>query len=369
MRKLKIVQVLPELNTGGVERGTIELGNFLAAQGHESVVISNGGAQEDILIDGGSRHIRMPVHRKSWQSLLQVRPMRSLLLREKPDVVHYRSRIPGWITYLAWRKIPDQRRPLLISTVHGFNSVNKYSEIMTRGEKVIAVSDSVRDYIVKNYVKLDADRVTVIHRGVDEKEYFPDFKPSEAWWRSWYEQFPHTKGKKWFTLPGRITRLKGHEAFIDFIASSDRGCHGLIVGGVHPKKKAYDEELRRMVKERGLSERITFTGNRTDLREILSASSVVFSLSTKPESFGRTTLEALALGTPVIGYDHGGVGEILEHCFPAGKIPLDQQSFPNDLWQSVLSAKITGTEKFTLRAMLEKTLALYGESGSLTGVV
>ena len=136
---MKVMQVLPELNSGGVERGTLEVADFLVKQGHEALVVSNGGRQVEKLEESGARHIAMPVHRKSLSSLFQVRPFRKLLEQEKPDILHIRSRVPGWIAYLAWRKMDKTTRPRLVSTVHGFYSVNRYSAVMTKGERVSPV--------------------------------------------------------------------------------------------------------------------------------------------------------------------------------------------------------------------------------------
>ena len=138
---MKIIQLIPELNSGGVERGTLEIARALVAAGHESVVISNGGRMVAQLEAEGTRHILLPIHRKSLGSLWQIRPLRKIIQQEQADILHVRSRIPAWLTHLALRKIAVKDRPALISTVHGFYSVNRYSEIMTRADRVIAVSD------------------------------------------------------------------------------------------------------------------------------------------------------------------------------------------------------------------------------------
>ena len=137
--KLKVIQILPELNTGGVEKGTVELASFLASKNHLSQVVSNGGRMVTKLTNEGSRHHQMPIHRKSLLSILQVPKLRKLFAKEKPDVIHVRSRMPAWLTWFAWRSLQHSKRPKLVSTIHGFYSVNGYSKIMTMGEKVICV--------------------------------------------------------------------------------------------------------------------------------------------------------------------------------------------------------------------------------------
>ena len=116
MKKLTVVQTLPALNAGGVERGTLEIGRALVAAGHRSIVISNGGRLVAQLEAEGSEHITLPVHKKSLASLLQVSAFRKIIADIKPDILHARSRVPAWIAWLAWRKLPTNNRPHFVST-------------------------------------------------------------------------------------------------------------------------------------------------------------------------------------------------------------------------------------------------------------
>lgn len=358
---MKIIQILPELNAGGVERGTLELGKFLCENGHESLVISNGGRLVPQLEAEGSRHITLPVHKKRLRSLAQIKVLRRILETEQPDILHLRSRMPAWLAYLAWRKLHPAKRPRLITTVHGFYSVNAYSKIMTRGERVICVSNSVREYVLKNYPDVPKEKLTVIHRGVDPTQYHPAYRPDPAWLNRWQHEHPQLAGKFLITLPGRITRLKGHSDLMEILTRLPENVHGLIAGGAAPRKEDYLAELEAATRERGLAQRLHFLGHRNDLREILAISDVVLSLTQKPESFGRTTLEALCLGTPVLGYDHGGVGEILDACFPSGKIhtgDYDLASTRLKEW-STNPPPLSANNPFTLEAMLHATLESY----------
>ncbi|RRJ96351.1 glycosyltransferase [Opitutaceae bacterium TAV4] len=362
---MKILQILPELNSGGVECVTLELAEHLARNGHEALVVSNGGRLVPDLEAKGGRHIAMPVHRKRLSSLLQVRPLRHLFERERPDVVHIHSRVPGWLAWFAWRRMLPATRPRLVSTVHGFYSVNAYSAIMTRGERVIAVSECTRDYITKNYPRTPTERICVIPHGIDLEKYPRDYWPSAKWLQAWRAQYPELAGRIVLVLPGRITRLKGHEAFFDLLAALRREgvpAHGLIVGDVHPKKRAYLCELQQKVQSGGLDKFVTFTGHRPDLREIMAVSNVIYSLSVQPESFGLTTLEAAALGRPVIGWDHGGVTELLRKLYPEGLVPLGDASALLNATRAVLrgaSAPKPISHPWTRAAMCETTLATW----------
>lgn len=361
---MKVIQILPELNTGGVERGTLEVGRYLVQLGHESLVVSNGGRLVGQLEEEGSRHIQLPVHKKSLFSLKQVKVLRELFLKEKPDVIHLRSRLPAWLAWLAWRKLDPKMRPRLVTTVHGFYSVNAYSAIMTKGERVICVSESVKGYVLKNYPKIDANRLTVIHRGVDPVVFPYGYQPPDDWLVKWRNDYPQLKDKYVVTLPGRITRWKGQLDFVEIISKlKQRGLpvHGLLVGEPHPKKRAFLDEVVAAIRDAGLEAEITLVGHRSDLREIMAVSDVVVSLSSDPEAFGRVTLEALSLGRPVAGYDHGGVSEQLSVLLPEGKVaPQDLEEMTNLLSNWSESPFLPNKKNpLTLKAMLQKTAAVY----------
>jgi len=235
---------------------------------------------------------------------------------------------------------------------------------MCRGEAVIAVSETVRTYILSNYPKTSENRICRIYRGVNPSEFPYGYKPADEWTEQFYSEFPQARGKKILCLPGRLTRLKGQHDFIDLVSKlcTDRDdIHGLIVGGEDPKRQEYAQELYKKVAESGLSDTVTFTGARSDIRDIFALSDIIFSLSTKPESFGRTVLEALCLGRPVLGYNHGGVGEILEACFPEGKIQTrnstDLYNRSVDLLENMTT--VEPFDKFRLQQMLQGTLDIY----------
>ncbi len=362
---MKIIQILPELNAGGVERGTLEIAAHLVAHGHESIVISNGGRLVEELENGGSRHIPMPVHRKALASLAQISKLRKLFIKEKPDILHLRSRMPAWLAFLAWKSLDARTRPRLVTTVHGFYSVNAYSQIMTRGEVVIAVSDSVRDYILENYPRTSDSKIRVIPRGIEPEIYHPRFPLPTAWLDSWHAELPNLAGKCVLLLPGRITRLKGHDDFFQLIAALKKEgvpVHGLVAGDTHEKKQAYMDELRATVTRLGIDGDLTFLGHRSDIREVMCMSHIIFALSQQPESFGRTVLEALALGKPVCGYDCGGVGELLAALFPQGRVPLGNTAELLDVTRTIILRRESPAEvgrPFTLEAMCEATLAVY----------
>ncbi len=358
---LRVCQVLPALDGGGVERGTLELARALVAAGISSTVISAGGRLRQQLIDEGSQHIQLPVGRKSLSTLTLVRPLRRLLAEQAFDILHLRSRLPAWISWLAWRRLPREHRPHLLTTVHGLYSVSAYSAIMTRGERVIAVSNTVRGYLLDNYPALDEKKITVIPRGIDEREFPFGFQPDDEWLTTWRQQFPQLRGHPVLLLPGRLTRLKGHQDLIDLMTTfqeQGRDIQAIIVGGTG-KRGQYADELRQTIADRGLKN-IVFTGARQDMREIYAVSDIVLSLSRRPESFGRTVIEALSTGTPVLGYDHGGVGEVLGQAFPAGLVPLGDLSALQQRVEAMLAnPPVVTPPPYRLQTMTDQTIALY----------
>ncbi len=364
---MKIVQILPALDAGGVERGTLEVAAHMVRRGHQAIVISSGGRQVAALEKSGARHLTMPVHRKSVASLLQVLPLRRLLQQEKPDILHLRSRVPGWIAWLAWRGMDPASRPRLVTTVHGFYSVNHYSAIMMKGERLIAVSKSIRGYIHQNYPEVRDELIRVIPRGIEPDAYHLNFAPEGHWTQRWQAENPTLPGKFLLLLPGRITRLKGHEDFFKLIAALKQAglpVHGLVAGDTHEKKRAYLDELKQSVAAKHIEEDISFLGHRSDIREVMAMSDLVLALSQQPESFGRTVLEAMALGKPVVGYDCGGVGELLKQLFPLGRVPIGDADALLKTTQEIIRLRPkpspVGTP-FTLAAMLAATESVYQE--------
>ena len=370
MKPLKVLQLLPALDSGGVERGTLEIARALVAAGHESVVLSKGGRLVEPLQREGSRHLALELGRKSPLTFLHARNLRRLFEAERFDIVHARSRMPAWVAWLAWRGMPLATRPHFVTTVHGMHSVSRYSAIMCAGERVIAVSDTVRDHIRSHYPTtrwphLADDRITVIPRGIDPAEFPRDYQPSSEWLARFHAEFPQLGQRKVLTLPGRLTRLKGHHDFITLVGklvAEGLDVVGLIVGGEDPKRPGYAREIRARVLAAGLTERIVSTGHRSDMREIYAISDCVLSLSSTPESFGRTVLEPLAMGRPVVGYAHGGVAEILAELFAHGAVAKGDIGAATLRADAVLKGKtpaVLPNTRFLLGEMQTSTLSLY----------
>lgn len=315
------MQLLPALEAGGVERSTLEIAAALVADGQRSLVVSAGGRLVAALRSTGSIHHRLDVGAKSLRTLARIGALRRLIESERPDILHVRSRLPAWIALAALRGLRGPR-PRLVTTVHGLNSPGRYSAVLTRGERVICVSQTVRAHLVRHYPTLDAQRLVVIPRGIAPADFPHGFHASTAWRAAVEDAHPALRGGRWLLLPARGTRLKGHAEAIALLAALRARGHDLrlwLLGADEPGRARYVDELRAQVERSGLASCVAITPPRGDVREAIAASALVLQLSNRPEAFGRTVVEALALGRPVLGVDHGGVGELLAAHFPEGR--------------------------------------------------
>ena len=174
-KKITILQVLPDLNSGGVERGTLEVNKYLANNGHRTLVVSNGGRMVEELMRDKGEHFKLGVGEKNIFVIFTIFKLINFIKINKIDIVHARSRLPAWICFLAINLIKKDNRPVFITTVHGPYTVNFYSSIMTKGEKVIVVSEMIKEYVLKNY-NVDRRKLVVNYRGVSDKIFPYKFK-------------------------------------------------------------------------------------------------------------------------------------------------------------------------------------------------
>jgi len=367
---ITVVQMLPDLEGGGVERGTLELARYLCRQGHRSIVISAGGRMVSQLEQEGSTHVLWEVGVKRPACLKTFFPLRRLLQEEHVDILHVRSRLPAWIGYLAWRSLPEKTRPRLVTTFHGFYSVNSYSAVMTKGERVIAISKSVADHIRQHY-KVTDDRVVLIYRGVDENYFNPaavsDYRIQtlrERWELADY--FGPI-----IMLPGRISHWKGHDVFFRSLSIFQKVPWKALCVGADTDSSHHGLRLRRMIQDLGLAKRIQLVGHCDDMpAALLLADVVVSASSSEPEAFGRIAVEAQAMGKPVIASAHGGSLEtVLDRETGWLVPPNDELSLADALTEAILDRDKSNRfgregrkrvlENFTVQKMCRSTLELY----------
>ncbi|MGB1125152.1 MAG: glycosyltransferase family 4 protein [Phycisphaeraceae bacterium] len=360
---MRIVQVLPEFNEGGVERGTVELSRELVKRGHESWVISRGGKLVEQLLAEGGQHVSVDVCSKNplfvWP---RVRALRKQLDLIKPDIIHARSRVPAWLCRFANRKA---KRPF-VTTVHGLNSISRYSRVMVSGDRVIAVGEPVREHVCKGY-DIEPNKITVIERGVDLNAFDPG--NVDPGFIDVFKQQHKLSDKYVVTSVGRVTYLKDYESLIKAVAKlapTIPNLVALIVGGVHPEKTAYADSLKRLAEGEGVTGRVVFAGSQSKIAEVYALSDIVVNASLKMGNMGRTVVEALAMDKPVIATTWPGLDNVVKDDRNGYVIPTQDagalaeaisklhQNPPCDL-------RTTVPKEFTLDHMVDSILAVYEE--------
>ena len=372
-RPAVIMQVLPALVTGGVERGTLDVAGAIVQAGGTALVASSGGPMVRELERLGAHHVTLPLARKSpWTILRNRRRLAELIEEHHVDIVHARSRAPAWSALGAAR----QTGRAFVTTFHGtynYRSPLKhwYNAIMTKGDRVIAISEFIARHIRANYV-IDPDRLRVIARGID----FVPFNPHHinahrlaALTSAW--RLPD--GAPVVMLPGRLARWKGHSVLIRALhrlANRDVVC--VLVGGDQGRDQ-YRRELETLATSLGVAARLRIVGDCKDMPAAYMLADVVVSASTDPEAFGRVAVEASAMGRPVVATDHGGA---LETVVPgetgwlvppgdpvalAGVIDRVLQLSADERVALGERARDFVVERFSKARMCAATLQVYGE--------
>jgi len=323
---MRILQVLPALVSGGVERGTVEIASALQAEGHQAWVASSGGPLVDDVESLGAVHHRLPLTTKNpWVMGKNALALARLIRAQGIDLVHARSRAPAWSALMAARScgVP------FVTTYHGIYGQGSalkrfYNSVMARGDVVIAPSQFARDYLMHHHPHTDPQRVVVIHRGVDTDYFDP------ALWAGQVGDIPALAAllqravRPFWVLPARLSRWKGHDLALSAFAHS--GVAGsLIFCGADTPQAPYRQELSQRIKDLGLGERVFFGNLPADTMPALyAAADYVLSPSMKPESFGRVIIEAAAMAKIVIATDHGGAAESILSGQTGFLISVDQ---------------------------------------------
>jgi glycosyltransferase involved in cell wall biosynthesis len=301
-----ILQVLPALFSGGVERGTVEIAEAIVASGFRALVASAGGPMAAEVERVGGRHVALPLDAKDPVTILRNAGRLAVLAREEgAAILHARSRAPAWSALLAARRAGAR----FVTTYHGtynegFPGKRLYNSVMARGERVIAISRFIAELVQVRH-GTDPARIRVIPRGVDPRRFDPGAVPAE---RVSALRLEWGGGRPVILLPGRMTRWKGQGVLVEALARLP-GAVAVLAGGGNPRLA---EELRARAAALGVAERLRLLGHVEDLPSALLAADVVLHASTDAEAFGRTVIEAQAMGRPVIAADLGGPRETVE---------------------------------------------------------
>lgn len=307
-----ILQVLPRMESGGVERGTIEITQAISQAGMTPLIASAGGALLPHIRHAGGEHITLPLDRKNPFVIRSNAWRLYLLIKSRGvNIVHARSRAPAWSAYYAaqWAGVH------FMSTFHGIYGTEtalkkRYNSVMTKGKCIIAVSNYVKEHILANY-HVDADNIRVIPRGVDfnlfdEAKVVPDRLQQLT--RGWglYDNFAPV-----IFAPGRLSRIKGFHVLIEALAKLPSVPFLCIIAGSDQGHEGYRRELQELVLKHGLEGKVRIEPNTQFMTEAYTLANIVVIPSIKPESFGRVAIEAQAMGNLVIASDHGGVRETI----------------------------------------------------------
>ena len=304
-----ILQVLPRLEMGGVERGTVDITSAIVEAGWRAVVASGGGPMVREVERAGGLHVTMPVFSKSPLVMrTNINRLVKLIREHDITIVHARSRAPAWSARAATRRTGVR----FVTTFHGtYNESNAvkrlYNSIMAKGERVIAISEFIADRVISTY-GAEIDSVRVIHRGIDLDTFHPSaVSPERMIHLSSKWQLP--EATQVIMLPGRLTRWKGHEVLIDAVARMGRKDVHCILVGANQGYNRYRRDIDARILRNGVDQIVQIVSDCRDMPAAYMLADVVVSASTDPEAFGRVAAEALAMGRPVIATDHGGARE------------------------------------------------------------
>ncbi|MCG8429744.1 MAG: GT4 family glycosyltransferase PelF, partial [Candidatus Omnitrophica bacterium] len=358
---MNILQILPELHVGGVETGTLDLARWLVKMGHKAVVVSAGGALVEELESCGAVHYRLPVHKKSFFTMLRMIPKLTALIRkEKIDIVHARSRVPAWIAYFACRRT----QAVFVTTCHGYYGSHFFTRPMGWGKRVIVLSTVIARHMIEDF-GVPRERIVVVPRSVDLERF--RFRAPEK---------KRRKQELNVGIVGRITPIKGHRVFIEAMAKLARGQENLkiwIVGDAPASKTPYKEELQSLVRRLGLSGNTQFLGNQRDIPQILKHMDVLVLATTTHEAFGRVIVEAQACGVPVVATRVGGVIDVVEHEKTGLLVPpSDPAAMAEAVGRIARSRKLARTlahaayekvcRQYSVEHMVRQTLEVYRDA-------
>jgi glycosyltransferase involved in cell wall biosynthesis len=341
VRRMTVVQCLPALVSGGVERSTLETARALVQRGHRSIIISAGGRLQVQCEAEGSEHFNCAIGKKNLLLLAEIYKFRQLLKTLQPDIVHARSRLPAWSALLAMRYLKQKSK--FITSVHGLNSPGTYSGVMLRGERVICVSETVKKHVLTHWPNVNEEIIEIITPGIDAGEFPFGYQVDTQWRKNFFSDYPRLQGEKLLLLPARATRLKGHDMALRLLAALRQELGDVrlcCLGARQPGRERYLRELEAQAAQLGVADFVEFIQPITDIANAYAVSDVVLQLSNMPEAFGRTVIEALSVGRPVIGWNIGGVGENLQKYFPSGMVSSFDQAALVRCAKNILKDKI-----------------------------
>lgn len=322
---MKILQVIPNLDTGGAERGCLDVAIALQQRGHQAFVATAGGRLVKPLQAAGAVWLELPVDRKSpWTIWKNSRQLNKLIKKHDIDLIHARSRAPAWSAYWS----AQQTGIPFVTTFHGtynFNNPVKkyYNSIMTKGDTVIAISQCIAQHIQDHYV-VNPQKIVIIPRAIDVAYFHPDTLDTNQL-KQLAQQWHLPKGVPIILHPARLTTWKGQKIFIEALSHLKQTNHqfvGVILGS-HQGRTAYVQALRDLINHYNLNKHVVLANHCDDIASAYGLADVVVCPSIEPEGFGRVPIEAGAMGKPVIATNHGGHTETILDGKTGWLIPIN----------------------------------------------
>lgn len=330
MKNFNLLQIVPSLESGGVERGTVDLANFLGKNNVGSYVASNGGKMLTLLNSQNTNHIKLPVNSKNIFIMPFIaKELNKIILNKDIDAVHIRSRAPAWI--LKFIKIKKFKSISTFHNVYGSQNLLKkiYNKALSNVDYIVAISDYVKSTIVSKY-KIDEKKITVINRGVDINLFNPEINNQNEF-HEFLIKYDIDNENKIILYPGRLTHWKGQAQFLEIIQSYKNSkiiCY--FVGD--DKNKSFLKKFLNEIKNRGLENNCKILGHlpNNDLKMMYKCADVIISAPIKPEGFGRVVSESLAMEKIILCYNYGGVKNQLNFLDKIYKVnPYDQKEMKN----------------------------------------
>ncbi|WP_295797919.1 glycosyltransferase [uncultured Microbulbifer sp.] len=367
---MRIVQILPSMETGEVALTALEFAQELVKQGHESIVVSAGGELVSRLNLHGSQHLRLAVEKSSLRTFVLVGRLRALLQELAPDIVHARGPLPARLSFSAIRKIPAGYRPHLVTSIHekprrGLLRGRLSNAALCRGERVIAASSALATCLQQTYPSAFAQLPPeVIHRGVNTRELDGSAPVSGHWHQRILNDFPQLEGKHWLLLPAVVAPGQGQQQFLEMLAAirlQRDDVFGLVLGDIPDGGDKYARKLENLAEQMGLHEHVLFLGRRRDMREFYASARITYDLAEVANGTGRVVAESLAMSCPAVTLAGSGAGaEIAGHCFPQGVIAENTtDALVNASLEILDSPRPICFDGFTLQDSTRRTLALY----------
>jgi len=315
--KIKVLQVIPKLGFGGAETGCYDLAHYLAEQNCKSFLITSGGQLLKYVKRDKVKVIRLPVQSKNpFIIFFNFLIIFFILIIYNIDIVHARSRAPAWSC--LWACYFSRKK--FVTTFHGtYNFSDKlkhfYNSVMVRSKLIIGGSNFIFNHINENYQKYltpKKQKLMVIFRGIN-LEYFNTNNTSEKKADILATSWKIDKKNFIILLPGRLTRWKGQELFIESLnllleEHHKENFHAIILGS-DQGREVYSKKISLLVEKYRLSKKITFVENCKEMPLAYKLCDLVISSSIEPEAFGRVAVEAQAMNKPIIASDIGGSKE------------------------------------------------------------